>query len=59
MPAAVVTGDLVLKDDPEFAAIAKEYAADNTKFLQEFKSAWTKVMNADRFKGPAGSVCEE
>lgn len=54
-----IAGDIVLLEDPEFSALVKEYAADNTKFLADFKAAWTKVMNADRFKGPTGSVCEE
>ncbi len=26
-------------------------------FLSEFASAWTKLANADRFSGPAISVC--
>ncbi len=51
--------DIVIKTDPEFSAIAKEYATDNAKFLQDFKAAWTKVMNADRFKGPAANVCDD
>lgn len=50
---------MVIRDDPEFSAIAKEYAANNKLFLQAFKAAWTKVMNADRFKGPAGNICDE
>jgi catalase (peroxidase I) len=45
------------EQDPKLSAIAKEYAADNAKFLKAFAAAWTKLMNADRFKGPAGSVC--
>lgn len=49
--------DLVIKTDPELSAIAKGYAADNAKFLKAFSAAWTKLVNADRFKGPAGSVC--
>ena len=49
--------DLAIKNVPELNAIAKGYAADNAAFLKAFASAWTKVMNADRFKGPAGSAC--
>jgi catalase (peroxidase I) len=47
----------VLKWDAEFAANAQEYAADNAEFKKVFAGAWTKVMNADRFKGPEGNVC--
>ena len=49
--------DVALKSDPQFLAIAQSYAEDNQLFLAAFKSAWTKMMNADRFKGPAGNVC--
>jgi catalase (peroxidase I) len=51
--------DLVIKQDTAFAAIARSYAVDNQLFLSEFAAAWTKVMNADRFKGPAGNVCRD
>jgi catalase-peroxidase len=50
--------DMVIKRDRELSAIAKEYAADNSLFVPEFAAAWTKVMNADRFRGPAGSECD-
>jgi catalase (peroxidase I) len=53
----MMPSDLVLKWDAEFAAIAQEYASDNTEFKKAFASAWTKVMNADRFKGPDGNMC--
>lgn len=49
--------DMVIKQDPQLAAVAKEYAADNDLFIKEFASAWTKAMNADRFDGPVGNVC--
>lgn len=53
-----MTGDdMVLKRDPELAAIAKQFATDNELFVQEFAAAWTKLMNADRFKGPTGNEC--
>ena len=42
---------------PELLAVAQEYAADEGLFLTNYARAWTKMMNADRFKGPAGSVC--
>ena len=49
--------DLNLKYDATYLAIAQEFASDNDLFLLTFQSAWTQVMNADRFDGPVGSVC--
>jgi hypothetical protein len=49
--------DLVIKNDPKLAAIAREYALDNGKWLAEFGRAWTKLMTADRFTGPASNAC--
>jgi len=49
--------DLNLKWDSTYLAIAQEYASDNTLFLKEFRSAWTHLMNKDRFDGPTGNVC--
>ncbi|CAE8595797.1 unnamed protein product [Polarella glacialis] len=49
--------DLMFKFDPVLAAITQEYASDNGLFLEDFAQAWTKVMDADRFKGPRGNVC--
>lgn len=49
--------DLLLRTDPELQAHAQDYAADNALFVAEFKAAWTKLMNADRFDGPAGNAC--
>jgi len=51
--------DLAIKQHDAWKAIAEEYAADNAKFVRDFAAAWTRLMNADRFKGPAGSVCDE
>ena len=43
--------DLVFGANSQLRAIAEVYACDDSqdKFLQDFISAWTKVMNADRF----------
>lgn len=49
--------DLQLRWDAEFAAVAMELAADNEQFLAELAAAWSKLMNADRFAGPAGNLC--
>jgi len=45
--------DLEFRRDPEFKKIVQEYANDNNLFLTEFRDAWTKLVNADRF----GTVC--
>ena len=49
--------DIALKQDAQLLTIVREFAASNHAFLQSFAAAWTKMMNADRFMGPAGSVC--
>ncbi len=43
--------DLVFGSNSQLRALAEVYAEDGaqTKFVQDFVSAWTKVMNADRF----------
>lgn len=43
--------DLILGSNSELRAIAEVYASDEAqeKFIQDFVSAWNKVMNADRF----------
>jgi catalase-peroxidase len=43
--------DLVLASNSELRAIAEVYASDDAKekFVKDFASAWTKVMNADLF----------
>jgi len=55
----MLKSDLALRFDPEFAVIVQEYASDNALFLQDFAAAWTKLMNADRFDGPTGNVCDK
>ncbi len=44
--------DLVFGSNSQLRAIAEVYACANSedKFTQDFISAWTKVMNADRFE---------
>jgi len=43
--------DLIFGSDSQLRAIAEVYACDDSqnKFIQDFVSAWNKVMNADRF----------
>jgi len=45
--------DMIFRDDDKFRAIVEEYAYDNDLFLEEFRDAWLKLVNADRF----GGVC--
>ncbi len=43
--------DLIFGSDSQLRAIAEVYACDDAeqKFVEDFISAWNKVMNADRF----------
>jgi catalase-peroxidase len=45
------SADLILGSNSELRAVAEVYAADDgkEKFVRDFISAWTKVMNLDRF----------
>lgn len=54
----MLKSDLALRFTPGFAAVAQDFASDNNLFLQEFSAAWTRMMNADRFDGPTGNVCD-
>jgi len=51
--------DLLLRWDDELLAAAQEFAEDNQLFVQTFAAAWTKMMNADRFAGPATNRCDQ
>lgn len=46
--------DLLFGSNSELRALSEVYAADdaNAKFVQDFVSAWDKVMNLDRFDLP-------
>eukprot|EP00471_Norrisiella_sphaerica_P000034 CAMPEP_0184479338 /NCGR_PEP_ID=MMETSP0113_2-20130426/1103_1 /TAXON_ID=91329 /ORGANISM="Norrisiella sphaerica, Strain BC52" /LENGTH=674 /DNA_ID=CAMNT_0026857397 /DNA_START=164 /DNA_END=2188 /DNA_ORIENTATION=+ len=50
--------DLMLLADPELRAFVEEFANSEKTFLDAFVSAWVKLMNADRFDGPLGNVCD-
>jgi catalase-peroxidase len=43
--------DLIFGSSSELRAVAEVYASDDAqeKFVRDFVSAWTKVMNNDRF----------
>jgi len=49
--------DLLILFDAPLYAIAMDLAADPELFRTEWHAAWTKLMNADRFDGPAGNLC--
>lgn len=53
----MTAADLNLKWDDTYLAISQDFASDNEVFLKEFKSAWVKLMNLDRFDGPTRNVC--
>ena len=43
--------DLIFGSNSQLRALAEVYACDESKqkFVEDFVSAWTKVMNLDRF----------
>jgi len=45
--------------EEEFLPIVEEFAGDDSKFKVIFRSAWTKMMTADRYDGPVGNVCTD
>jgi catalase (peroxidase I) len=49
--------DFAIKSTPGFADHARSFANDNMMWLEVFARTWVKVMNADRFDGPAVNVC--
>ena len=51
--------DLEFKYDPELETVAQEFAANNELFLNQFRLAWQKLANIDRFDGPYGNVCDK
>ena len=54
----VMQSDLAIRHDPTLRAIAMEFASDEDAFLEAFASGWNKLMNADRFDGPDGNLCD-
>lgn len=48
----------MLRYDHEFFPHALNFAGDEDYFMKVFAQAWTKLMNADRFDGPNGNVCD-
>jgi catalase (peroxidase I) len=50
--------DMIIRGDAELLSIAQEFANNETTFLNDFASAWTKLMNSDRFDGPSANLCD-
>lgn len=50
--------DFALLLEPAFLAALFEFAASEFLFLREFEAAWTQLMDADRFDGPVGNLCD-
>jgi len=55
----MTAGDVTLLYNATLLSIVQEYAQDNATFQNEFKAAWTKLMNADRFDGPVNNKCDK
>jgi len=49
--------EYLLTIEPEFRSAVQDFATEPAMLAQEFAAAWTKVMNADRYDGPAGNLC--
>lgn len=47
-----------LVTDGDLRAHVELFARDDAAFKAAFASAWTKLMNADRFDGPTANVCD-
>jgi catalase (peroxidase I) len=45
--------------DHELLFYVRLFAENEGEFKKAFGEAWTCMMNADRFDGPTGNVCEE
>ena len=50
--------DLLVKWDAPLYSIAMDFAASPALYRAEYRAAWTKLMNADRFDGPASNLCD-
>ena len=48
----------VLRFDASSLAIAQDFAQDAALFGAEWRAGWRKLMNADRFDGPARNLCD-
>ena len=48
----------VLLRDPELLFYVREYANNMESLKEAFVKVWVYMMNADRFDGPTGNVCD-
>ncbi len=53
----MLSEDLVMRYNVTWRNVAQVYASDHDLFVKTFASAWTKLMNADRFDGPYKNLC--
>lgn len=58
MTRAMTASDMQVLFHPRFKNIAQNFATDLDLFKQHLVSAWTKMMNSDRYNGPLGNVCQ-
>ena len=54
----MTANDLQILWDPVLRDKAVNFASDAQLFTSHFKRGWSKMMNADRFAGPASNPCE-
>jgi len=52
----ILSNDLNLLNDSNYKTVVDKYT-DNTVFLNDFRAAWAKLMNMDRFDGPVSNLC--
>ena len=55
----IMKSDQILLYDASLKNILVEFAGDNEMFMNEFREAWTKLMNSDRFDGPFNNICNK
>jgi catalase (peroxidase I) len=53
----IMKSDQILLYDASLKNILVEFAGDNEMYMNEFREAWTKLMNSDRFDGPFHNIC--
>lgn len=49
--------DMALINDTDFLSVVEELANNDELFFSTFTTAWTKLMNSDRFDGPVENLC--
>lgn len=51
----MLPSDILLLEDPVYTVWVHEYASDEHLWASDFAAAWTKVMSADLYDGPAAT----